>query len=51
MGSYFRMCVSYSLSYGTWERLAGRNGFSSAQLRARVPGRFFSEIYSAMNMQ
>ena len=40
-----------SISSGTWGRPAGRNGFSPAQLLERVPGRCFSEIYSAMKIR
>lgn len=43
------MWVPYPLSYSTWERLAGQNGFAQTQLLASVPSRFFGEIYSAMS--
>ena len=44
------MWVPYPFSYRTWEVLAGQNGFSSTQLLATVPSRFFGEIYSAVSM-
>lgn len=43
------MWVPYPLSYGTWEKLA--NSFSQTQLLARVPSRYFGEIYSAMSVK
>lgn len=44
------MWVPYPLSYGTWEALARRNGFTETQLLAKVPSRFFGEIYSAVSV-
>ena len=44
------MWVPYPFSYGTWEELARKNGFSHTRLLATVPSRFFSEIYSAISM-
>ena len=44
------MWVPYPFSYHTWEVLARQNGFSSTQLLATVPSRFFGEIYSAVSM-
>jgi len=43
------MWVPFPLSYETWEGLAGQNGFAQTQLLARVPSRFFGEIYSALS--
>lgn len=43
------MWVPYPLSYGTWEKLA--SSFSQTQLLARVPSRYFGEIYSAMSIR
>ncbi len=43
------MWVPHPLSYGTWETLASQNGFTQTQLLARVPSRFFGEIYSALS--
>ena len=43
------MWVPFPLSYETWEGLAGQNGFAHTQLLARVPSRFFGEIYSALS--
>ncbi len=45
------MWVPYPFSYGTWERLARQNGFTSTQLLATVPSSFFGEMYSAMSIQ
>jgi len=44
------MWVPYPFSYGTWEELARKNGFSHTRLLATVPSRFFSEICSAISM-
>jgi ubiquinone/menaquinone biosynthesis C-methylase UbiE len=44
------MWVPYPLSYGTWEALARQNGFAGTQLLARVPSRFFGEIYAALSV-
>lgn len=44
------MWVPYPLSYSTWEALAHANGFSSTELLATVPSRFFGEIYSALSI-
>ena len=44
------MWVPYPFSYGTWEELARKNGFSHTRLLTTVPSRFFSEIYSAISM-
>jgi ubiquinone/menaquinone biosynthesis C-methylase UbiE len=41
------MWVPFPLSYPTWEALAQESGFSDTRLLARVPSRFFGEIYSA----
>ncbi len=43
------MWVPYPLSYGTWVELARQNGFEQTQLLAKVPSRFFGEIYSALS--
>jgi len=45
------MWVPYPFSYGTWEELARKNGFSQTRLLATVPSRFFGEIYSAISMR
>jgi ubiquinone/menaquinone biosynthesis C-methylase UbiE len=44
------MWVPYPFSYPSWEVLARQNGFSSTQLLAIVPSRFFGGMYSAMSM-
>jgi ubiquinone/menaquinone biosynthesis C-methylase UbiE len=44
------MWVPYPFSYGTWEELARKNGFSHTRLLTTVPSRFFGEIYSAISM-
>jgi ubiquinone/menaquinone biosynthesis C-methylase UbiE len=44
------MWVPYPLSYPTWEGLAQESGFSDTRLLARVPSRFFGEIYSAASL-
>jgi ubiquinone/menaquinone biosynthesis C-methylase UbiE len=45
------MWVPYPFSYGTWEELARKNGFSQTRLLATVPSRFFGEIYSGISMR
>lgn len=40
--------VPFPLSYGTWEALATRNGFSGVRLLSSRPSRFLGEIYSAI---
>jgi ubiquinone/menaquinone biosynthesis C-methylase UbiE len=42
--------VPYPLSYETWSRLAGRNGFAQTQLLEKVPSRFLREMYSAASL-
>lgn len=42
--------VPYPFSYHTWERLARQNGFTSTQLLATVPSRFFGGMYSAVSL-
>lgn len=42
--------VPHPVSYGGWENLAARAGFSSTEMLARVPSRFLGEIYSAVSM-
>lgn len=44
------MWVPYPLSFGTWESLARKNGFTSTQLLATVPSRFLGSMYSALSM-
>ena|SRR5579859_1291144 len=44
------MWVPYPFSYHTWEVLARQNGFSSTQLLATVPSRFFGGMYSAVSL-
>ena len=44
------MWVPYPLSYPTWEALARHNGFTSTQLLATVPSRFFGGMYSAISI-
>ncbi|MBX5445690.1 trans-aconitate 2-methyltransferase [Sphaerobacter sp.] len=39
--------VPYPLSYGTWETLAARAGFTGTRLLATHPSRYFHRIYSA----
>jgi ubiquinone/menaquinone biosynthesis C-methylase UbiE len=45
------MWVPFPLSYGTWETLASKNGFTQTRLLATVPSRFFGEMYSAVSLQ
>ena len=45
------MWVPYPLSYRTWETLSRHNGFTQTQPLAKVPSRFFGEIYSALSFQ
>jgi ubiquinone/menaquinone biosynthesis C-methylase UbiE len=42
--------VPYPLSYRTWEKLAGRNGFVSTALLRTRPSRFLGQIYSALSI-
>jgi hypothetical protein len=42
--------VPYPLSYRTWEKLAGRNGFVSTALLRTRPSRFLGQIYSALSV-
>ncbi len=44
------MWVPHPLSYGTWEMLASKNGFTQTRLLAKVPSRFFGEIYAALSL-
>ena len=44
------MWVPYPLSYGTWESLARKNGFTSTQLLATIPSRFLGSMFSALSM-
>ena len=44
------MWVPYPFSYGTWEKMARKNGFSMVQQLATVPSRFFGGMYSALSM-
>jgi ubiquinone/menaquinone biosynthesis C-methylase UbiE len=44
------MWVPYPFSYQTWEVLARQNGFSSTQLLASVPSRFFGGMYAALSL-
>lgn len=44
------MWVPYPFSYDSWKSLAHENGFSSTQLLATVPSRFFDGMYSAMSV-
>ena len=44
------MWVPYPLSYGTWESLAHKNGFTSTQLLATIPSRFLGSMFSALSM-
>jgi ubiquinone/menaquinone biosynthesis C-methylase UbiE len=44
------MWVPYPLSFGTWESLARKNGFTSTQLLATVPSRFLGSMYSALSI-
>jgi len=39
--------VPYPLSYPSWEKLAGRNGFGGTRLLEKVPSRFLREMYAA----
>ncbi|MDX1995531.1 MAG: class I SAM-dependent methyltransferase [bacterium] len=45
------MWVPHPLSYPTWEKLAGRNGFVGTRLIGRRPSRFLKEIYSAVSQK
>lgn len=44
------MWVPYPFSYGTWEKMARKNSFSTIQQLATVPSRFFGGMYSALSM-
>lgn len=44
------MWVPYPFSYGMWEKMARKNGFSTIQQLATVPSRFFGGMYSALSM-
>ncbi len=44
------MWVPYPLSFGTWESLSRKNGFTSTQLLATVPSRFLGSMFSALSM-
>ncbi len=44
------MWVPYPFSYGTWEKMARKNGFSTIEQLATVPSRFFGGMYSALSM-
>jgi len=44
------MWVPHPLSYGTWQALAGRNGFAETRLLTTVPSRFLGEIFSAVSV-
>ena len=41
--------VPYPLSYPSWEKLAGRNGFVGTRLLRTRPSSFLREIYSAVS--
>jgi len=41
--------VPYPLSFGAWEAIARRNGFSETRQLASRPSRFLREIYSALS--
>jgi len=41
--------VPYPLSYPTWERMAGQNGFAQTRKLAAVPSRFLGEVYAAVS--
>ena len=43
------MWVPYPLSYGTWEKLARQNGFTTTRLLATRPSRVMADIYSAIS--
>ena len=45
------MWVPYPLSYPTWEKLAGANGFVQTRLLTTTPSRFLREIYSAESLK
>jgi SAM-dependent methyltransferase len=41
--------VPHPLSYPSWERVAGENGFADTRLLARRPSRYLDAIYSALS--
>jgi ubiquinone/menaquinone biosynthesis C-methylase UbiE len=43
--------VPYPLSYGTWEKLAGQNSFTSTKLLATQPSSWLHEIFSALSLR
>ena len=43
--------VPYPLSYPSWEKLAGRNGFVGTRLLRTRPSSFLRVIYSAVSMR
>jgi len=43
--------VPHPLSYATWERVAGENGFDGTRLLARQPSRYLGAIYSALSLR
>jgi ubiquinone/menaquinone biosynthesis C-methylase UbiE len=43
--------VPYPLSYPTWEKLAGRAGFTATRLLAERPSRFLRGMYSAVSVK
>jgi ubiquinone/menaquinone biosynthesis C-methylase UbiE len=45
------MWVPHPLSFGTWQDLARKCGFSETRLVAAVPSRFLGEIYSALSIR
>ena len=42
--------VPYPLSYATWERLAGQNGFTATRRLHAVPSSFLGRIFSAVSV-
>lgn len=43
--------VPHPLSYPSWEKLAGRNGFVNTRLIGRRPSSFLGEIYAALSLK
>ena len=41
--------VPHPISYGSWELLANRNGFTETRLLAKRPSSFLGEFYSALS--
>jgi hypothetical protein len=43
--------VPHPFSFGTWRKIAERNGFIDTRLLATRPSRFLKEIFSAVSFK